>query len=181
MSFIFIIVDLIIITSIVFWIRHLKNSKGGIEKDTEKFLSYAKDYNINVSKYLYLPYDAYPKMLIIDDIKKRVHYLRKPNKKNDEVIISSYLYSDILKCELINNTHYETVDSLATIRHRRISNEYVRKQGFAITVNDIANPIIEMNYVLDRKGIKCSFLKPIQEWISTFEIIIHQNSKKENN
>lgn len=175
----YILTNLLIFIFIIFLIKSFRNSKGKVRKNAQLFLAKAKENNINISKNLYLPYDVYPKTIIIDDVNKKVHYLRKPNKKSDNIDLSSYNYSDILKCELINNSHYETVDSLATIRNRRISHEYVQRQGFVITVKDIVNPTIEMNYVLDKKGIKCSFLKQIQEWISTFEIIIHENSKKE--
>ncbi|MGU8237745.1 hypothetical protein ACV3T9_10895 [Clostridium perfringens] len=175
----FILTDLLIFIFIFFLIKSFRKSKGKIQKDAQLFLTKANNNDINISKHLYLPYDIYPKMIIIDDIKKKVHYLYKPNKKSNDINLSSYNYSDILKCELINNSHYETVDSLSTIRNRRISHEYVQKQGFVITVKDIINPNIEMNYIIDKKGVKCSFHKQIKEWISTFEIIIDQNLKKE--
>lgn len=170
--------SIILIMIIILVILNKFYNKHKLEKNKKILFDKAKEKDILISKSLFLGEVKIYKLLILDDVNKKIIYISKEKKSPSEIKFYSYDYKNILKCELINKKHTETTIALGSIRHRRIYKDYVHKQGFRLILNDINNPEIEMNYIISRKGIRCCCLNQIQKWLSIFEVIIHQNSIK---
>lgn len=171
---------ILVIILIIFIFLSLSGASVQKGKDVKtSFLNKLKENNINISQELFLSEKLY-QMLVIDDVNKKLVYISRIKKDSGVIQLQSYDYTDVLKCDLVHITRNETIDSLGSIRDRRVTKEYITKQGFRITLNDLSNPTIEMIYIDDHRGSTIHYLTAVQEWIARINIIIKQGNEKAN-
>ena len=171
-----IITLLIIFSPIILLMRRILKSDQNKKKSKEIFNSIVKERNITVTKdfFIFLTKKQY-QYLLGDDTNKKFYYMSLDKKKLSNLNIKELNYTDIIRCGLIHNGHSETIDSLGSLRDRRIEQKFIDSQGLRIGTKNIASPNLDI-YFLDSKS-SISLSSQIEEWITIFEIIIAESNK----
>lgn len=179
------LIFIFLVIGIIFMIKGARKFDKSIKqsKDTEAEFNNELDKNniiatqklfLNLNKKLY-------QMLVIDDVNKKLVYLTKTkNKKQpnlEPINIQSFKYSDVLKCELISVSNYETKEANTLFSERKETRNIYYKQGFRIILNDLSNPFIEIIYDDSIIATSVSYMQDIEEWMSKIDIVINKGKE----
>lgn len=165
-----------ILSPFIFFIRWIKKREGKKIKSKEIFESIVKREGITVTKEIYMDWNKKYQYFLIDDQNEKLYYMTTDKKNLSNLDVKKINYSDLVKCELIHNSHIETIDSFGSIRDRRIQEEIIENQGLRLILNDISSPILDIMFI-EKGGVTVHFKECIEEWIAAINIIIKKSNK----
>lgn len=169
---------LILISPFILFIKKIKKSEDNEKKSKEIFASVVKKEGITVSKELYLSWNKKYQYFLVDDVNEKLYYMTLNKKVLTNLDIKEIKYKDLVRCDLIHNSHIETIDSMYSIRDRKIQEEHIDKQGLRLILDDISCPTLDIMFI-ESGGGKFHFKSCIEEWIAVLDVIIRKSSKNE--
>lgn len=169
---------LIILSPFILLIRSIKKKEEKGKKSKEIFDSIVKKEGIIVTKDLYMSWNKNYQYFLIDDQNEKLYYMTLDKKSLSNLNIKNINYTDLIRAELIHNSHIETIDSGLSIRDRRIQEEHIDRQGLRLILNDVSCPILDVMFI-ESGGGRGHLKSYIEEWIATIEIIIRKSNKNE--
>lgn len=173
-----IIVFSLVISPFILLIKKVKKSEDNGKKSKEIFANIVKTKGITATKELYMNWNKNYQYFVIDDVNEKLYYITLNKKDLTNLNIKEINYKQLVRCELIHNSHIETIDSMLSFRDRRIQEEHIDRQGLRLVLNDINCPILDIMFIESCSG-KAHLKSYIEEWIAVLDIIIRKSNKTE--
>lgn len=174
MFLIFLIAVCIMVISIIIS-RGKKTSNNISQYLINEFI---KRNNSTVTKAINIPGYDNRGYFFIDDNKKCVNYLVWNKSNPKELFAKTFLYKDILKCELIKDGKTALVHDVFSFINRMNKKEYVKKLGIRITFNDLSFPYLDILFLNKTVGVTLtglgSIVRSTNEWLTTLNIVIER-------
>lgn len=167
---------LIILSPFILLIRIIKKKEDNGKKSKEIFNSIVKKEGIIITKELYMSWNKNYQYLLLDDQNEKIYYMTLDKKKLSNLNIKRINYEDLIRGELIHNSHIESIDAGLSMRDRKIQEEHIDRQGLRLILDDVSCPMLDIMFIEDGAG-KAHFKSYIEEWIATIEIIIRKSNK----
>ncbi|WP_026881141.1 hypothetical protein [Clostridium akagii] len=162
----------------------LSRSKTKSIKNSDKLVqSFISDNNLTVTKSINIPGYGDSGYFFIDDNKKCINYLvwKKSDIKNFSH--RTFNYKDVLSCQLIKDEKTSTVKNiLESLDDNTNKEEYVKKLGIRINLNDLSCPYIDILLLNSTEANPISSIaltiNLVDQWLAAMNIVIQKGKEK---
>lgn len=155
-----------------------RSKNKSIHNSDKLIQNFILENNFTVTKSINIPGYGDSGYFFIDDNKKCMNYLTWKNSDWSNLSHRTFNYKDVLKCELIKDEKIVLAKGILDFSDESNKEEYVKKLGFRITLNDLSFPNIDILLLNSTEGTQLINLgltvNLVAQWLVAMNIIIEK-------